>query len=182
MTAMDDRACHEQIAALDYWEGEHLSDSRLTELKDNLRKCVNGNRDGLDPTLWLDAVEGYGCAIERARINITQEIDREKAKAALVGSSAPPYMYELGEQAMQVSEQNSRVIALLTRFEQDEQQGALVARSRQIRKERDCTGSALILSDCVQFEWARGRLTPNADGACAASRPQYKALRQLLGK
>jgi hypothetical protein len=100
----------------------------------------------------------------------------------LVGSAAAPILYDLGEQAMQVSEQDARAVQLLVRFEKEAPGDALVAQAQTIRAQMVvCKEPQLALADCITFLWKHGRLFALAGSTCTAPERQRDALERLLG-
>lgn len=182
MTTEDGRACSNSLTLLGYLEGTRASDEIVAARREALRRCVNGNRDGIDPALWIDAVEGYLCSLARERDRLVKRVEREKAKTALVGSAAPDAMYTLGEEAMQVSEETTRMDSVLRRFERDAGDVPLAVRAANTRKRPECSGATEALADCVAINWSRlyNRLLFDPYGACAAPAAQHRALEQLL--
>ena len=151
MTPEDNRACRWALDGLSSYEGEHASDSTIAEKEEALRSCVQGNIRELAPEVWLDAVEANLCALERVSNRIKLEIEREKAKSALVGAVAPPKMYDLGEDAMQVVERVERQQLVLTRFELEPNRSIqLLSRARKIRSAPDCSGPSMVGADCIR--------------------------------
>lgn len=178
MTPEDNRACRWALDGLSSHEGEHASDSTIAESRESLRSCVQGNMRELAPEVWLGAVEANLCALERLSARIKLDIEREKAKSALVGAVAPPKMYDLGEDAMQVVERVERQKLVLTRFESNPSNHALLGRARQIHSAPDCSGPSMVGADCIRCssEVPAGRLTCHAVEACNVSEETRHAI------